>query len=110
MISIKMVESNEEEEDEKERVVDSKKRIGDDRKKKLEAQQMKIATGDILEENWGQPKKKDDAQKVIVTDIHMPFWSMVTFMVRWAVASVPAFIILVFITIFVMGFLRGCLP
>ena len=32
--------------------------------------------------------------RVIVTDIHMPFGSMVGFMVKWAIASIPAFIIL----------------
>lgn len=37
--------------------------------------------------------------EVIVTDIHMPFGSMVTFMVKWAVASIPALLILV-----VLGF------
>jgi hypothetical protein len=31
---------------------------------------------------------------VAVTDIHMPFVSMVIFMVKWAVASIPALIIL----------------
>lgn len=107
MISIKMVESNEEEVDDKGRVVDSKKRIEDDKKEKSETQQMKIAMGDVLEENWGQPKKKDDAQKVIVTDIKMPFWSMIIFMVRWALASIPAFIILVFIVNFLMDILRN---
>jgi hypothetical protein len=34
------------------------------------------------------------AQKVIVTDINMPFGSMVTFMVKWALAAIPALIIL----------------
>jgi len=33
-------------------------------------------------------------QEVIVTDIHMPFRSMVLFMVKWAVASIPALLIL----------------
>ncbi|MFH1672951.1 MAG: hypothetical protein ABIF87_05950 [Pseudomonadota bacterium] len=31
---------------------------------------------------------------VVVTDIKMPFSSMVIFMVKWAVASIPAIIIL----------------
>ena len=35
-----------------------------------------------------------DPQQVIVTDIHMPFGSMVGFMVKWAIASIPAVIIL----------------
>ncbi|ABL65748.1 hypothetical protein Cpha266_1731 [Chlorobium phaeobacteroides DSM 266] len=33
-------------------------------------------------------------QKVVVTDIRMPFWSMVMFMVKWVFASIPALIIL----------------
>ena len=36
-----------------------------------------------------------EQQKVVVTDIHMPFGSMIVFMVKWAVASIPALIILV---------------
>jgi hypothetical protein len=32
--------------------------------------------------------------QVTVVDIKMPFWSMVVFMVKWAVAAIPAFIIL----------------
>jgi|WetSurMetagenome_2_1015567.scaffolds.fasta_scaffold246647_2 hypothetical protein len=35
-----------------------------------------------------------DDRRVVVTDIRMPFWSMVTFMVKWAFASIPAIIIL----------------
>jgi hypothetical protein len=33
-------------------------------------------------------------QQVVVTDIHMPFWSMVVFMVKWAIAAIPALLIL----------------
>lgn len=33
-------------------------------------------------------------RRVVVTDIEMPFRSMVTFMVKWALASIPAVIIL----------------
>ena len=35
-----------------------------------------------------------DRQEIIVTDIKMPFMSMVVFMIKWAIASIPAFIIL----------------
>ena len=35
--------------------------------------------------------------RVVVTDIHMPFWSMVIFMVKWALASIPAILILALI-------------
>ncbi len=37
-------------------------------------------------------------QNVVVTDVHMPFWSMVVFMVKWSIAAIPAVIILVTIT------------
>ena len=33
-------------------------------------------------------------KRVVVTDINMPFFSMVIFMVKWVIASIPAFIIL----------------
>ena len=37
---------------------------------------------------------QDLQRQVVVTDIRMPFWSMVTFMVKWVIASIPAFLIL----------------
>src|SRR6185369_12419205 len=39
--------------------------------------------------------ERDAASKVVVTDIHMPFWSMVIFMVKWAIAAIPAIVLLV---------------
>lgn len=35
----------------------------------------------------------DDVKNVVITDIKMPFLSMVIFMVKWMLASIPAFII-----------------
>jgi hypothetical protein len=46
---------------------------------------------------------EEESKEVVVTDIRMPFWSMVWFMVKWVIASIPAFIILA--TIF--GLLAG---
>ena len=40
--------------------------------------------------------------EVVVVDVQMPFMSMVTFMVKWTLASIPAFIIL-FILFTVLG-------
>ena len=37
---------------------------------------------------------EEDSRSVIVTDIRMPFWSMVVFMVKWAIAAIPAIILL----------------
>lgn len=49
--------------------------------------------------------------KVVVTDIKMPFGSMVAFMVKAALASIPAAIIVTFIValawIFFLGLLAG---
>ncbi|MGH8662214.1 MAG: hypothetical protein ACREUB_10700 [Burkholderiales bacterium] len=36
-----------------------------------------------------------NAQEIVVTDIRIPFVSMVVLMVKWALAAIPAFIILV---------------
>ena len=36
----------------------------------------------------------ENPQSVVVTDIRMPFWSMVVFMVKWAIAAIPALILL----------------
>lgn len=41
----------------------------------------------------------DNARETVVTDIKIPFWSMVVLLVKWALASIPAVIILVIIGI-----------
>jgi hypothetical protein len=38
-------------------------------------------------------KASDQEQEVVLTDIDIPFSRMVTFMVKWALASIPAAII-----------------
>ncbi len=45
----------------------------------------------------------ENRAEVIVSDIRMPFWSMVIFMIKWAVAAIPAFIILAIIGAVVTG-------
>ncbi len=40
------------------------------------------------------PGRESGEQKVVVTDVRIPFVSMVILMVKWAIASIPAFIIL----------------
>ena len=39
----------------------------------------------------------DDKREVVVTDVKIPFWSMVVLMVKWAAAAIPALIILLVI-------------
>ncbi len=48
-----------------------------------------------------------DSQKnqVTVVDIKMPFWSMVIFMVKWAIAAIPAILILVLLGAVLTGIL-----
>lgn len=48
-----------------------------------------------------------DGTRVVVTDVQMPFGSMVTFMVKWTIASIPAMIILVVIGAIVTVVLGG---
>jgi hypothetical protein len=45
--------------------------------------------------------------EVVVIDIKMPFWSMVAFMVKWVIASIPAILILVVLGVMLSGFLGG---
>jgi hypothetical protein len=47
------------------------------------------------------------SHNVIVTDIHMPFLSMVIFMAKWALASIPAIIILMLIASLAWRILLG---
>ena len=50
-------------------------------------------------------------QSVAITDIHMPFGSMVVFMIKWAIAAIPALIILglIYLMFFavIVGMFRG---
>ena len=50
-----------------------------------------------------------DEQRVVVTDFDMPFVSMVKLMVKWAIASIPAAIILVLLGTMAVGLLKGLL-
>jgi len=51
----------------------------------------------------GRPAMPPSAlQRVTVVDVAMPFGSMVTFMLKWALATIPAAIILV-----IFGFLAS---
>lgn len=46
-------------------------------------------------------------QEVVVVDLKMSFWSMVVFMVKWAIAAIPAIIILAVIGTLVAIVLGG---
>ena len=46
----------------------------------------------------------NEKQQVIVTDIVIPFWSMVVLMVKLAIASIPALMILSILGALATGF------
>jgi hypothetical protein len=48
-----------------------------------------------------------ESNQMIVVDIRMPFWSMVTFMVKWAIAAIPAVIILFLFGALLVGLVGG---
>ena len=54
-------------------------------------------------EDFNPVDEKNNIDNVVVTDIKMPFISMVEFMVKWAIASIPALIILFFISAFLLS-------
>ena len=49
----------------------------------------------------------EEPNYVVVTDIRMSFLSMVAFMVKWVIASIPAFIILSLIFGILMALFGG---
>jgi hypothetical protein len=44
----------------------------------------------------------EEKREVVVTDVRIPFWSMVVLMVKWAIAAIPALVILLVIGAVVM--------
>ena len=59
------------------------------------------------EQKQGRSYQPENVTRVIVTDFEMSFGSMVMFMVKWALAAIPALIILVLIGVFAFGILGG---
>ena len=54
-------------------------------------------------------KTKKNIFEVTVVDVQMPFLSMVIFMIKWVLASIPAFLILFFIGLVIAGIAGGIL-
>lgn len=52
-------------------------------------------------------QESDEAPGVKIVDIRMPFASMVVLMVEWALAAIPALLILVLVRMMAAGFLAG---
>jgi len=49
----------------------------------------------------------ENGSRVIVTDVSMPFGSIVVLMLKWALASIPALLILFMIGAFVSALFGG---
>jgi len=60
----------------------------------------------------GQAQPRTDVSAVVVTDIDIPFMSMVLLLVKLAIAAIPAYLIVAFIGFFVFALLTtlvgGC--
>lgn len=66
--------------------------------------QFNSALKEKMEIETSQKDLAEKSSRVKITDINMPFWSMVIFMVKWAIASIPAIIILMLLFMFFGGF------
>lgn len=51
--------------------------------------------------------KHSDSKEIIITDIKVPFWSMVILMVKWVFASIPAMIIIALFVLFLISVASG---
>lgn len=67
---------------------------------RLAAERKKVQQAAVVTHVQKIADQNKGAQPVVVVDLHMSFNSMVWFMVKWAIAAIPAMIIL-----FVIGFL-----
>ncbi|HKZ97509.1 MAG TPA: hypothetical protein VJ045_11075 [Hyphomicrobiaceae bacterium] len=45
----------------------------------------------------------------VITDIRIPFWRLVVIFVKWAIAAIPATIIVILIYMAVFGLIAGLL-
>ena len=63
----------------------------------------KVVVNDNINTNQSNNENKG-TQTVKISDIKMPFGSMVVFMVKWAIASIPAIIILMILFAIFGGF------
>jgi len=48
-----------------------------------------------------------ETREVVVVDVKIPFWSMVVLLVKWAIAAIPAMIILLVLATAVSMVLGG---
>ena len=49
----------------------------------------------------------DGTDSITIRDIDVPFWRIVVIMIKWAIAAIPATIILAILYILIFGLLGG---
>jgi len=54
-----------------------------------------------IQQPYGPP------QHIVITDIHIPFWRLVGIFVKWALAAIPATIVLMIIFMVVAAVIGG---
>jgi hypothetical protein len=54
-----------------------------------------------------EPAMSNDAREVVVVDVKIPFWSMVVLLVKWAIAAIPAFVILFALSVLISAIFGG---
>jgi len=60
------------------------------------------------QQQWQEPLPTPPV-RVTVTDVKMPFWSMVVFIFKWALAAIPAMLMLIFIGVAFSVFIAGAM-
>ena len=61
----------------------------------------------VVPDDYKSNNENKGTQTVKISDIKMPFGSMVVFMVKWAIASIPAILILMVLFAIFGGFFLG---
>ena len=54
-----------------------------------------------IQQSYGPP------QHIVITDIHIPFWRLVGIFIKWALAAIPATIVLMIIFMVVAVVIGG---
>lgn len=62
---------------------------------------------DLTKMAWNKKPKEESLQRVTVTDINIPFISLVSFLVKLAIAAIPAAIIVTIFWMIIAGLLAG---
>lgn len=66
-----------------------------------------MPTNELQKLYMKDPPELREFKEVVVRDIDMHFWTMVIFMVKWSLASIPAIIILLIIGAVLVSILGG---